>query len=274
MDKVLIGYQLYSARDEMTKDFRGTLEKVKALGYDAVEFAGLLGHEPKEIRAMLDEVGLVGISAHVPIDAIKADMQKVIDDYKTIGCQYIAIPFLGEEDRPGGAGFGKMIRTIWEFGKMCKEAGMQLLYHNHDFEFVKVCGVYGLDFLYNAVKEDYLQTEIDTCWVKYAGEDPAAYIRKYEGFTPVIHLKDYVGVKGEAQPYALINEDGTDDGKNAAVAFEFKPVGHGCQDVASIIAAGLENDAKAFIVEQDQWYDRDPLEDAKKSIETVKGILK
>lgn len=274
MEKILIGYQLYSAREELAKDFRGTLEKVKALGYDAVEFAGLFGYEPKEIRKMLDEIGLKGLSAHVPYDTIREDMEKVIADYKEIGCDYIAVPFLGDQDRPGAAGFAKVIAVIREFGQKCKEAGMGLLYHNHDFEFVQVSGMYGLDFLYGAVPADYLETEIDTCWVRYAGEDPAAYIRKYAGRAPIVHLKDYVGVKGDYQPYALINADGTDDGKNEAVAFEFRPVGHGCQDVKSIIEAGLESGAHSFVVEQDQWYDRHPLDAAKMSIETVKALIK
>lgn len=274
MPKAMIGYQLYSAREEMTADFRGTLEKVKALGYDCVEFAGLFGKEPKEIRAMLNEIGLKAISAHVPFDAICADMDGTIAAYKEIGCDYITVPFLGDQDRPGAAGFAGVISALRQFGEKCNNAGITLLYHNHDFEFVSVSGMYGLDFLYEAVPADFLQTELDTCWVRYAGEDPAAYIRKYAGRCPIVHLKDYVGVKGGAQPYALINADGTDDGKNENVAFQFMPVGHGCQDVKAIIEAGLESGAHTFIVEQDQWYDRHPLDAAKMSIETVKNILK
>lgn len=274
MENARIGYQLYSAREEMARDFRGTLEKVKALGYDCVEFAGLFGKEPKEIRQILDEVGLTAISAHVPYDVIRADMDQAIQDYQQIGCRYITVPFLGDQDRPGAPGFAQVIALIRQFGEKCKKAGITLLYHNHDFEFVQVSGLYGLDFLYEAVPSDYLETEIDTCWVRYAGEDPADYIRKYASRCPIVHLKDYVGVKGGAQPYALINADGSDDGKNENVAFQFMPVGHGCQDVAAIIRAGLESGAHTFIVEQDQWYDRHPLEAARMSLETVKGILK
>jgi len=274
MEKILIGYQLYSAREEMANDFRGTLEKVKALGYDAVEFAGLFGRAPGEIRKMLDEVGLTAISAHVPYDVIRADMDQAIRDYQQIGCRYITVPFLGDQDRPGAPGFAKVIALIRQFGEKCKKAGITLLYHNHDFEFVQVSGMYGLDFLYDAVPAEYLETEIDTCWVRYAGEDPAAYIRRYASRCPIVHLKDYVGVKGGAQPYALINADGSDDGKNENVAFQFMPVGYGCQDVAAIIRAGLESGAHTFIVEQDQWYDRHPLEAARMSLETVKGLLK
>ena len=59
-----VAIQLYSLRDEMDKDFKGTLEKVKEMGYDGVEFAGLYDHKPEEIKALVDELGLIPISAH------------------------------------------------------------------------------------------------------------------------------------------------------------------------------------------------------------------
>jgi len=106
---------------------------------------------------------------------------------------------------------------------------MQLLYHNHDFEFVTLSGMFGLDFLYAAVPEDLLKTELDVCWVKYAGQDPAAYLRKYAGRCPVVHLKDYVGRKVEGKdPYALIGMN--ENEKRDTQAFEFRPFGYGCQN--------------------------------------------
>jgi len=269
----MIGYQLYSAREECVKDLAGVLKQLKAMGYDAVEFAGFYGHTADEIKTLLDEAGLVAISDHVPYAVIEADMFAVISDHVKIGCKYIAIPYLADEYRPGQPGFAEVIRTINKFGRLCKEAGIQLLYHNHDFEFVEVSGMYGLDFLYAAVEADILQTEIDTCWVNYSGVNPSEYVRKYAGRAPIVHLKDFVGSKGGAQPYALIKADGSDDGENAAeTTFEFRPVGHGCQDVPSIVAAGLEAGACCFVVEQDQWYNRTPLEAAKMSVDYLKSI--
>lgn len=273
MKKAMIGYQLYSAREECAKDLLSVLKQLKALGYDGVEFAGFYGHTADEIKAMLVEAGLVAFSDHVPYAVIEQDMFGVISDHVKIGCKYIAVPYLDDAHRPGQPAFAGVLRTIVKFGTLCKAAGIQLLYHNHDFEFVDFSGMYALDFLYAAVDEDLLKTEIDTCWVNYSGVDPAAYIRKYAGRAPIVHLKDFVGSRGGAQPYALIKADGTDDGKNdAAATFEFRPVGHGCQDVESIVKAGLEAGAFCFVVEQDQWYDRTPLEAAKMSIETLKKI--
>lgn len=273
MKKALIGYQVYSAREEAAKDLLSVLKQLKELGYDGVEFAGFYGHTAEEIKGMLDETGLKAFSDHVPYATIQQDMFGVIRDHLAIGCKYIAIPFLGEEDRPGNPGFATVIRTINKFGALCKAAGIQLLYHNHDFEFKMMSGMYGLDFLYEAVESDILQTELDMCWVNYSGVNPVEYVRKYAGRMPVVHLKDFVGSRGGAQPYALINADGSDDGKNAeTTAFEFRPVGHGCQNFPPIIEAAQEGGAEVFIVEQDQWYERTPLEAAKMSIDYLKSI--
>ena len=72
MAKFKIGLQLYSVREDMQKDFEGTLKKVKEMGYDGVEFAGLYGKTAAEVKAICKEVGLVPISAHIPfVDMIK-----------------------------------------------------------------------------------------------------------------------------------------------------------------------------------------------------------
>ena len=191
MKKFPIALQLYSVRDDLEKDFEGTLKKVKELGYDGVEFAGLYGKSPAEVKALCEKYGLVPISAHVPFVDMMADPEKVLGDYAAIGCRFVAIPYLTEEYRPGTDGFQKTIEGARLLGETAKKLGMTLLYHNHDFEFAKIDGKYALDVLYDTVPADLLQTELDTCWVNVGGENPAAYVRKYTGRAPVVHLKDF-----------------------------------------------------------------------------------
>ena len=234
MKQVPVAYQIYSAREDAQKDLASVLKSLKEMGYDGVEFAGFYGHSAEEVKKMLDDNGLVAVSSHVPVANIEADMFGTIAYHQAIGCKYIAIPYLDDAHRPGAAGFPEMIKLIWQFGRLCKEAGITLLYHNHDFEFLQLSGVYGLDFLYSAVCSCVLKTEIDTCWVKYAGEDPAAYLRKYTGRAPIVHLKDFVGEK-TANMYALI---GIDEKEEKKTAFEFRPVGFGRQDMPAIVMVG------------------------------------
>ena len=268
-----VGLQLYSVRDAMAEDFKGTLQKVKAMGYDGVEFAGLFGHSPADIKAMCAEIGLNPISAHVPLADMLADIDQVIADYKAIGCQYIVVPYVTEERRPGGELFNQMVEEIRSIGQKCKEAGLTLLYHNHDFEFAKTeSGEFGLDYLYANVPADLLQTELDQCWVRYAGQDPVAYLQKYEGRSPVVHLKDYYASGEQTEdPYALI---GLNEGeKKENTAFEFRPLGYGVQDVKALMKAAKHAGSQWLIVEQDQpSMGKTPLECVALSMETIEAI--
>ena len=271
--RAFLGYQVYSAREDAQKDLPYVLKQLAQMGYDGVELAGFYGHSAKQIREMLDQTGLVCISSHVALALMDEDIFKVISDHVTLGCKYIAIPFLDQSCRPGSAGFAATIEKIYRYGALCRQAGLQLLYHNHDFEFVTLCEQYGLDFLYAAVAQDILCAQPDTCWIHYAGVDPCAYLKKYAGRCPVVHLKDYIGRRDGSQPYALLSKDGADDGTAAQqAAFCFKPVGYGVQDIPAVVDAALDAGAKWFIVEQDQSTERAPLEDAKLSRDYLRKL--
>ena len=148
---------------------------------------------------------------------------------------------------------------------------MQLLYHNHDFEFEKINDQYILDTYYGEISADLLQTELDTCWVNVGGENPAQYVRKYTGRAPIVHLKDFAGSK-TANMYALI---GTDAAKEESSSkFEFRPVGYGKQDFPSILAAAEDAGAGWVVVEQDSpSMGKTPMECAKMSIDYLKSIM-
>lgn len=249
MKKNKLALQLYSVRDNMQEDFYGTLKKVKELGYSGVEFAGLYGNDPLEVKKMCEELGLVTLSAHVALQDFMADMDGTIECYKKVGCKYVVIPYLQEEYRKDRAAFEKTIELVRTIGKAVRKQGMVLQYHNHDFEFEKMDGEYILDILYAEVAPELLQTQIDTCWVNVGGENPSEYVKKYAGRIPTVHLKDFAGSKSENM-YALIGID-EDQKKDTKGKFEFRPVGKGLQNFSSIVAAATEGGAEWVIVEQD-----------------------
>lgn len=121
--------------------------------------------------------GVKAISAHVPVAELLADTGATVATYKAVGVKYIVIPYAPEDMRPGVADdYDEVIKKIAYIGRICGEQGIQLLYHNHDFEFVKMPdGSYGLDYLYSHLPAEYLQTELDLCWVKVSGLDPVEY---------------------------------------------------------------------------------------------------
>lgn len=265
-----IALQLYTVRGDLSADFEGTLKKVKEMGYDGVEFAGLFGKTAKEVKAMCETIGLIPVSAHVPFVDMMND-PSILKIYAEIGCEYVVIPYLTEEYRPGQEKFREVIEGAKILGEKANELGLKLAYHNHDFEFEKINGEYALDILYKEVSPSLLQTQLDTCWVNVGGENPVAYLQKYAGRAEMVHLKDFVGSKSENM-YELI---GIDEGRKKDIVgkFEFRPLGTGVQDFPAILAAAKEAGAKWVIVEQDKpSLGLTPLECAKTSIDYLKTL--
>ena len=269
--KLPIAVQLYSVRDEMEKDFCGTVKKIKDMGYEGVEFAGLFGKSGTEVKAICDEIGITPVSAHVPYYDMLDNPEAVLKDYRDMGCKYVAVPYLTEECRPGTEGWTSTVEGIRKIAEAAEKMGIQLLYHNHDFEFIKIDGKYALDILYDTIPADLLKTEIDTCWVNVGGENPAEYIEKYTGRAPVVHLKDFHGSKGNGPLYKLIGID--DETEAVASTFEFRPVGYGVQEWKKIVAAAEKAGAEWVVVEQDSpSMEKSPLECVQMSINYLKNM--
>ena len=189
--KLPVGIQVYGLRDLLEntpENFKNVMEQVKALGYDGVELAGLYGLTPEYVKEVLDEVGL----------------DTIIADYKKIGVQYLVMPYMAEEYRPvNPEGFQKFLPMLNEVGKKIHDAGMTFLYHNHDFEFVKMeDGQWGYDVMFASIPHDNLMPELDTCWCDVATGDAPGFIKKDSGRIPVIHLKDC----GYGQPYSTLSQ--------------------------------------------------------------------
>ena len=248
-----VAVQVYSVRDSAEANLADTLRKIKEMGYDGVEFAGLYGYAPEYIKGLIDALELIPVSAHIPLDEMLADPDKTFAAYQTIGVKFAAVPYVTPERRPGAEKFFETIDEIAKLGEIAKKYGITLLNHNHDFEFKKVDGEYGLDVLYSKVPKEFLETELDTCWVNVGGEIPAEYIAKYSGRTPVVHLKDfYMTGKLPKHLYQLIGINEGEAEEDTESNFEFRPVGHGMQDMPAILAAAEASGAQYVVVEQDE----------------------
>ena len=275
-----IALQLYSVRFDMAEDFYGTLKKVADMGYDGVEFAGFYGEKAEDVKKACDELGLVPISSHVVMTPLLIDeLDAQIEYHKILGCKYIVMPYADENYRPGGPKFEEGLKLYVEIGKKLKDNGISFLYHNHDFEFVKYGDTNGFDYLYSAVPAEYLNPEIDVCWVSVAGRDPAAYIRKYNGRLEVLHLKDYIlkDPEHKGNMYALIDENGQDDINidiSESENFDFRPLGEGQVGVPAIIDAAEECNMPWDVVEQDRSSDRPALDAVKASIDYLRNLQK
>ena len=276
--KLPVGVQLYSVRTDLEKDFYGTLKAVKEMGYAGVEFYGeYYGNSAVQIKKWCTELGLIPFSNHVPFQEMIDNIEKVIAENMVLGVQYIVFPYMDEASRPGvdPEQFRKTVAKIGEIGSRVKEAGFQLLYHNHDFEFVDMGdGSLGYDYIFSSNDRSNLQNEIDVCWVDYAGQNPAEYLAKYKGGIPVVHLKDYkLEGKLSSAPYALIGISTDNSMKDDGGWFEYRPIGMGQVDIPAVIKSALENGANWLCVEQDEPCEGlTRLEGIAKSVEYLRSL--
>ena len=190
-------YELYSCREELEKNFRGTLKQIANMGYEGVEFYDFFKLEAEEIRDILKEIGLTAVASHVSMDDIKADMNAVIQYHKTLKCKYIVISDLQYCDRPGQPGFAKMLKLLCKFGEKCAKHEMKLLYHNCDSEIETVSGQCGLDFMFDVVPNKYLGIELDIATIGCVGLEPVELINKYAKKSMIVRLKDCCGQANE-----------------------------------------------------------------------------
>lgn len=271
MKQFPIAIQVYSIRDAAEADFVQCMRDIKAMGYSGVELAGTYGMTAVQIKEILDEVGLTLVSAHVGADQMWDDA--LMADYAATGMQYIAVPWF---HKPTDQAFlADNIEKFRVLGERCKGFGLQLGYHNHDFELETVPGgdVCALEAYYDQIPADLLKTQLDLCWVKVGGKDPVEFLRRFPGRAPTIHLKDYAGGKTDKM-YALIDCD-DEEASKAATEFELRPVGYGCQDIKGLLEAAEAVGTEWVIIEQDEpSMGLSRMECAKKSIDYVLSVMK
>lgn len=186
-----IGLQLYTVRSEMEKDFEGTIARVAEIGYKEVEFAGYFGYSPKDVRAILTRQRLAAPATHVSYEYLGDRWSEVVEMCQLIGHNYVVIPGIDEAvlDQPDG--WRRVAETFNRAGEICRKAGIQLAYHNHEFEFVPVNGKVPYDILLEECDSALVKMEMDLCWIIVGGHDPITYFHRYPGRFPLVHVKDF-----------------------------------------------------------------------------------
>ena len=187
-----IGLQLYTVRKAMQADVEGTLARVAATGYKEVEFAGYFGKTPTEIRALLERFGLSSPAVHVgslAADAWRASLEAA----NTIGHRYVVVPWIPAEQRGTLDGWKRVAENFNRVAAEARAGGLQLAYHNHDFEFAPVEGRIPYDVLLESTDPHLVQLEIDLYWMTKGGQDPLTYFQRWPGRIPLVHVKDSAG---------------------------------------------------------------------------------
>ena len=259
-----IALQLYSVRDALEKDFLGTLQQIKAMGYDGVEFADLHGKTPTELKDLCEQAVLLPLSGQI-WESVLEDPKSVISYYAQSGIGYVVFSLGFDLDT------GKFVCDVEKPKAACKaakELGLVPLYHNHNAEFKTIDGKVNYDALFDAIGED-LMAEPDLCWVQVAGVDPIEHLKRYTGRVPVVHLKDYWLPEDAAgiPHYGDIDEE-------EGTQFEFRPLGMGLLNLKAAVYAAKDAGAQILVVEQDfPTPGMTVLECAKISIDRLKEVM-
>jgi sugar phosphate isomerase/epimerase len=250
MAKIPIAVQMYTLREEADRDFAGTLKKVAELGFDGVEFAGFGGLTAKEVKVLLDEYDLRVAACHVPLEEFETNLDKVIEEQKIIGSNYVVVPFLMPERRTE-EDYQALISLLNKAGEICSREGITLCYHNHDFELEDLKdGRKALEAIFDDTEEKNLKAELDIYWLTKVGENPVEWMNRFKKRTPLVHLKDMT----------------TDEEQF------FAELGTGGVDVEAVLKIGEETGVEWWIIEQDMTR-RKPFESIEISLNYLKAKL-
>lgn len=181
-----IGLQLYTLRKPFAGDPLGTLERIRQVGYDAVEFAAPLGSDFAGFAARMRDIGLDCPSAHVGLADMAERPDAVLDMAGTLGCRYLVMPYVLPDQRDWPA----VIAALGVFARRARAEGLRVAYHHHDFEFETTDGVRPFDRLVSETDPDLVDFELDVYWLKKGGEDPEGVIERLTGRVKLVHLKD------------------------------------------------------------------------------------
>jgi sugar phosphate isomerase/epimerase len=234
-----LGLQLYSLRNQFAKDVPGTLDKVRAFGFENVELAGTYGRSPAKFKAELDSHGLKAVSAHLPYDKFRDDLGSMVKEAKAQGVKYAGCAWIAHKGDFTEKDCRNAIEVFNRAGEALAREGIRFFYHTHGFEFQPYGSETLFDLLVKETKPEYVTYEMDVFWVVHAGQNPVALFEKYGKRFEMVHLKDMkVGT-----PVGLLT--GTTDVANDVA------LGLGRIDYRRILPAAKQAGVKWYFIEDE-----------------------
>ena len=241
------GAQLYTIRVALGQDFEGSLCRIAQIGYREVEFAGLYGRDPSDVRALLGRYRLDAVATHVDWRHLRDNPEMAIRDAKSLGAKYLVLAWLPSEERQTIEQWRWWVAQLNKVGEAAAAEDVVLLYHAHDFEYRAIDGVRPIDLLLEQLDPRFVNFEMDVYWTVKGGGDPIALLRQYPGRFPLVHVKD-------------MQRTSTD----------MADVGDGRIDFPFIFASAGKRDFRHKFVERDEA--SEPFETLRRSIEYIQSI--
>lgn len=232
------GIVSYTFRKTFATDMPMTLDYIKSLGIDDIEFSNLFNQNANDIRTMIDRRGIRCSSFGVSYDDITKNRDKVIENAKTLGASYVRLAWV-PHDGPWDLATAKQTAALFnEIGKDIKAHGLTFIYHNHGYEFQPYEKGTLYDVLMKETNPDYVSYELDILWAKFPGQDPAALIKKYPKRFWAMHVKDLKkGIVGDLSGKTPTENDVT--------------LGTGQMDLKKILKAAKKSSIEHFYIEDE-----------------------
>ncbi|MGM8362676.1 sugar phosphate isomerase/epimerase family protein [Flavobacterium sp. ARAG 55.4] len=257
-----IGLQLYTLRNMFSKDVKGTLEFVARTGYKEIETygysaeKGFFGTSVKDFKKILADNGLKAPSGHYEFNSFIKNgntdfLKSCMECTNQLESEYITVPHLDEKLRSNLDDYKRIAQKLNEAAVLCKQSGLKLGYHNHDFEFKKFGTQTGYDILLAETDIELVDFELDLYWAVRSGNNPLELFEAHPGRFTMWHVKDMDKLKTEWNT----------------------EVGEGTINFKSIFAAAQLSGMKRFFVEQETNYKPDILESTVKSFNYIKKKL-
>lgn len=185
-----ISVQLWSVKEELKADFKGTIKLLANMGFNGVEFAGDFGpfkDKPKQLKEFLTENGLSASGAHIGFEQLSASkLDATLTFYRELGVKFVIVPWDDRAWHPTGV--IELAKQLTKLSEQVKPYGLVIGFHNHDQEFNDHQGATYWDYIAQHTPESVL-LQLDIGWVNYAGKDPIEYVQKYAGRTLTTHFK-------------------------------------------------------------------------------------
>jgi sugar phosphate isomerase/epimerase len=266
--KGIVGLQLYSIRDDMTKDPLGSLTQLVKMGYVYVEHANYVdrkfyGYSPSEFKKVLNDLGLKMISGHTVMgrehwDESRKDFSDswkfTIEDAAVLGQKYVVSPWMDESIRKSYDDFRHYMDIFNKCGELCMKSGMKFGYHNHDFEFSEKLNNEKLfDIMMKSIDPNLVVVQLDIGNLYNGGAVAIDVVNQYPGRFENVHVKDGIKVTGGNEQY------------------ESTIIGDGIVNVKEVLKLLKKTgDTKVYIIEQESYQAKTPMECVKADLEVLK----
>jgi sugar phosphate isomerase/epimerase len=234
-----VGLQLYSLRDQFSKNVAATLDQVRDFGLQYVELAGTYKLSPENFKEQLEAKGLKPISGHFSFELLRDRLPDVVREAKTLGLQYVGCAWIPHNDAFDEKTCCDAISVFNRAGATLAKNGLKFFYHTHGYEFEPYGAGTLFDLMMAETKPEFVRYEMDVFWIVHPGQDPVKLLTKYGPRFELMHVKDMK----KGTPTGLLT--GHSDVKNDVA------LGTGMMDWPAILKAAQRAGVKWYFIEDE-----------------------